>query len=123
MRAQTKEKKRHFAILLGTTIAALATFTCGPLARNALAQTDTSAVIGSLAPDAQTVAVAGNDTGGTIPNSSYSGTAPAPAAAIPDHPAVDTPTPIPTPSPAVQPPPMPLGTNGMKPNASDMPLR
>jgi hypothetical protein len=84
-------------------------------------QTDFLTGTGSRPPGGE--AIAGNDSRGTIPNSSYSGTQPAPAAAIPDHPAVDTPTPTTTPSPAIKQPPMPLGTNGMKPNASDMPLQ
>src|SRR5579859_4710250 len=97
MRAQTEVKKRHFAIFFGTAITAIAAFAFGPLVSVALAQTDALTVTGAPAPSTETVA--GNDSG-TIPNSSYSGTGPAPAAAIPDHPAVDTPTP--TPSPAVQ---------------------
>jgi hypothetical protein len=116
MRARIKSKKLHATILAGSLALAL-----GPFVPKALAQTDTSIVIGSRSPGAE--AIAGNDAGSTIPNSSYSGTGPAPAGTIPDHPAVDTPTPTSTPSPAVKQPPMPLGTNGMKPNASDMPLQ
>jgi len=116
MRFQTKIKRLDVAILTGALAVA-----CGPFVTLASAQADSVTVIGSRAPGSE--AVAGNDTGGTIPNSSYSGTGPAPAAAIPDHPAVDTPTPIETPSPAVKRPPMPLGTNGMKSNSSDMPLQ
>ena len=116
MRARIKTKRLHAAIFTGTLALA-----CGPFVTPGLAQTDSMTVIGSRAPGSE--AVAGNDTGGTIPNSSYSGTGPAPAAAIPDHPAVDTPTPTETPSPAVKQPPMPLGANGMKSNSSDMPLQ
>jgi hypothetical protein len=116
MRARTKTKRLHAAILTGTL--ALAS---GPFVSPVLAQTDSMTVIGSRAPASE--AVAGNDTGGTIPNSSYSGTGPARAAAIPDHTAIDTPTPTATPSPPIKQPPMPLGTNGMKSNPSDMPLQ
>jgi hypothetical protein len=116
MGVQTKIKRFHAAILTGALAVA-----CGPFVTPALAQTDSVTVIGSRAPGAE--AVAGNDTGGTIPSSSYSGTGPAPAAAIPDHPSVDTPTPTATPSPPIKQPPMPLGTNGMKSNPSDMPLQ
>ncbi len=117
MRARTKIKKVHVAILAGSLALAL-----GPFAPKASAQADSLTVIGSRSQGAE--AVAGNDAGGTLPNSSYSGTLPAPAAAaIPDHRAADTPTPTVTPSPAVKQPPIPLGTNGMKPNASDMPLQ
>jgi hypothetical protein len=116
MRFQTKIKGLGAAILTGALALA-----CGSRVTPVFAQTDSVTVIGSRAPGS--VAIAGNDTGGTIPNSSYSGTGPAPAAAIPDHPAVDRPTPTETPSPAVKQPPMPLGTNGMKSNSSDMPLQ
>lgn len=116
MRARTKIHKIHVAILAGSLALAL-----GPFAPQALAQTDSSTVIGSRSPALE--AVAGNEAGGTMPNSTYSGTQPAPAAAVPDHPAVDTPAWTATLSPAVAQPPMPLGTNGMKPNASDMPLQ
>jgi hypothetical protein len=116
MRARIKSKKLRATILAGSLALAF-----GPFVPKALAQTDSLTVLGSRAPGSE--AVAGNDAGSTIPNSSYSETGPAPAAAIPDHPTVDTPSPSATPSPAVKQPPMPLGTNGMKPNASDMPLQ
>jgi hypothetical protein len=132
--AARHRKSLHVAILAGSLAFALSPL--GPFVPHALAQTDSITVTGSAAPRSQTdfltgtgsrppgwERVAGNDSSGTIPNSSYSGTQPAPAAAIPDHPAVDTPTPTTTPSPAIKQPPMPLGTNGMKPNASDMPLQ
>jgi hypothetical protein len=128
-------KSLHVAILAGS-LAFVVVGPFGPFVAGALAQTDSITVTGSAAPLLPTDSltgtgsrppgwerVAGNDSSGTIPNSSYSGTQPAPAAAIPDHPAVDTPTPTTTPSPAIKQPPMPLGTNGMKPNASDMPLQ
>src|SRR4029077_5383993 len=130
----TNIKKLSAAILVGSVAFALGPF--GLFVSQAQAQTDSITVTGSAAPRSQPDSlngigsqprggetIAGNDSGGAIPNSSYSGTQPAPAAAIPDHPAVDTPTPTTTPSPAIKQPPMPLGTNGMKPNASDMPLQ
>src|ERR1700730_27552 len=86
MRARIKSKKLRATILAGSLALAF-----GPFVPKALAQTDTSIVVGSRSPGAE--AIAGNDAGSsTIPNSSYSGTGPAPAAAIPDHPTVDTPS-------------------------------
>jgi hypothetical protein len=133
--AARHRKSLHVAILVGSLVFALVG-PFGPFVPHALAQTDSITVTGSVAPLLPTDSltdtgsrppgwerVAGNDSSGTILNSPYSGTQPAPAAAIPDHPVVDTPTPTTTPSPAIKQPPMPLGTNGMKPNASDMPLQ
>src|ERR1700682_1887383 len=103
MRARIKSKKLRATILAGSLALAF-----GPFVPKAVAQTDSLPVLGSRAPGSE--AIAGNDAGSTIPNSSYSGTGPAPAAAIPDHPTVDTPSPSATPSPAVKQPPMPLRT-------------